>query len=99
MFSVCSVVISMELRGISAKWLQSFLSDRNMYVLIGSVSSLMYNITLGVPQGSILGPWLSNIYISDLHKSLYICKCILYADDTTIYLSGGDYEELIKGLK
>ena len=84
----------MELGVLPAKWLQSFLSDRNMYVQIGSVSSLMSNITLGVPQGSILGPWLFNIYINDLHKSLHICKCILYADDTTIFLSGRDYEEI-----
>ena len=58
------------------------------------VTSSMSNITLGVPQGSILGPWLFNIYINDLHKSLHTCKCILYADDTTIFLSGGDYEEI-----
>lgn len=39
----------------------------------------------GVPQSSILGPLIFNIYVSDLQKNIR-CPCYKYADDTTILL-------------
>ena len=55
--------------------------------------SASQNIYCGVPQGSILGPFLYLICVNDISKS---CKCniLSFADDTTIYLSNSDLNVL-----
>ena len=47
----------------------------------------MQNISIGVPQGSILGSLLFLIYIKDLLKAAPSLNYILYADDTNIFSS------------
>ena len=46
-----------------------------------------YDIMYGTPQGSGLGPLLFSIFTNDLHKHLLYVKCILFADNTTLYMS------------
>jgi hypothetical protein len=64
--------------------LTSFLSNRQFSVKINDNFSSFQPILAGVPQGSILGPTLFNIYTSDIPQSPHI-NIILFADDTAIY--------------
>ena len=82
-------------RGLPLLFFKSYLSGRKQFVMDRSVSSNVRDITIGVPQGSILGPILFLIYINDLPNLSQIVKPILFADDTTLLISNYDYNTLI----
>ena len=54
------------INGIALNWFESFLKGRNQRVLIENVLSDSLKVDFGVPQGSVLGPVLFNLYIRSL---------------------------------
>jgi retron-type reverse transcriptase len=67
------------------KWFQSYLLNRSSYVRILGKFSSPFSVLSGVPQGSILGPLLFNIFVNDLSDIIKHSKFILFADDLKIY--------------
>ena len=64
--------------------ISSFLSNRQLRVVLDGKSSQEYPVNAGVPQGSTLGPTPFLLYINDLPDDV-ICDIGIYADDTTLY--------------
>jgi len=62
---------------------------------MGEFSSGCLDIACGVPQGSVLGPKLFNLYIDDISNVSQLVKCVLYADDTNMFYSNDSLEQLI----
>ena len=68
------------------KMIQDYLLNRKQRTNIGSSYSTWKNIISGVPQCSILGPLLFNIFLCDLFLEQEDCYFTSYADDTTPYV-------------
>ena len=56
-------------------------------------------IMFGIPQGSILGPMLFNIFLCDLFLITENIDIASYADDNTLYTTGNSIEEVIQKLE
>ena len=80
LYKLKSYGISGQIFGV----ISSFLSNRQLRVVLDGKFSQEYPVNAGVPQGSILGPTLFLLYINDLPDDV-ICNNAIYADDTTVY--------------
>ena len=85
-------------RGVAHTWFKSYLANRYQYVTYNNAMSQKEKLTCGVPQGSILGPLLFLIYINDLSTVSNACLSILFADDTNMFRTGTDLNDLCNAL-
>ena len=80
-------------------FLCSYLTNRYQRVKINNSFSEWSEIIYGVPQGSILGPLLFNIFLSDLFLFLPETTFASYADDNTPFLIGKDVKPVLDNLE
>ena len=75
---------------------QSYLENRTQITRLETlnVASKPANISMGIPQGAILGPLLFNLYINDMHHFFNSVKTMNFADDSLLLLSGNSLESV-----
>ena len=81
------------------KLVYDYFSDRNQKTRVNNSYSTWFKILFVVPQGSILGPLLFNIFLADLFFILNKIDIANYADGNTPYISSNDVNGLIKSLE
>jgi len=74
-YSICGTV---------QNWLHSFLSDQYQRVVVNGAQSSWLPVLSGVPQGTVLGPLLSLIYINDIILGID-SEIRLFANDCIVY--------------
>ena len=77
-----------SIKKFSLNFLFLYLKNRKQRVRLNSTYSEWIDILFGVPQGSILGPLLFNIFLCDLFLFLHDIPVANYADDNTPYCTG-----------
>ena len=85
----------MGIKNRNLTWIRNYLTGRSQSTLANGCLSSTKLITCGVPQGSVLGPMLFLAYINDLSNVLHFSNHYLYVDDTVIYKSGLEIQNIL----
>ena len=90
-----SKLFSYGIGGKTLKWKDSFLCFRKQWVVVNGANSDWAPILSGVPQGTVLGPLLSSLYINDILSDIE-SEVRPFADDCVCYREIKDEEDTIK---
>uniref|UniRef100_A0A1B6KGZ5 Reverse transcriptase domain-containing protein n=2 Tax=Graphocephala atropunctata TaxID=36148 RepID=A0A1B6KGZ5_9HEMI len=98
---ILTKLATLGVRGRSGNWIASYLEGRQQLVELQtttngkktSFKSTFQPSNRGVPQGSVLGPFLFVLFTNDFPNSINY-NSVMYADDTTLLLTTSTAEEL-----
>ena len=74
-------------------WIHNFLSNRQQCVAVNGTTSSEAQVRSGIPQGSVLGPLLFLIHISDTNYEIADSTVSCFADDTRMLFGIKDEED------
>ena len=72
---------------VEHEWFRNYLQNRTQIMEFQGVSSAAKPVSVGVPQGSILGPLLFILHLNDLPSAVVECSILMYADDTVVFFT------------
>ena len=91
-----------EINGTCLEWFKSYLSNQYQCFVYNvhnnSKKSVYLDILCGVPQESILGQLLFFVYVNGLYKCSEKLNPIMFADDTNLFLSGINVDDLFSDM-
>ena len=87
---------SLGITNTLGKWIHSFLTNRSQVVAIKGAISQITEVVSGVPQGSVLGPLLFLIHITDINSSVTHSSVRSFADDTRIQCEITDINSAVR---
>ena len=96
------LIAKLEAYGFDEKALTliyNYLSNRKQRVKINDSYSSWSEILFGVPQGSILGPLLFNIFICDMFYFMADFEIANYADDSTLFSAKANHKSVVQELE
>jgi hypothetical protein len=81
--------IMFGVKGTALRWIGTYLGEREQYVVAGGERSTRTRCIFGVPQGSVLGPFLFSVYVSPIAEVITSqgVQFHQYADDTQLYVA------------
>jgi hypothetical protein len=81
------------IQGKELTWFKSYLTDRKQRVICNGTTSDSQTVNIGVPQGSILGPFLYLLFANDMVNFVKNGNINCFADDTILYTTGNSVKE------